>query len=173
MHDLIILAGAPGSGKSTLGYGLKGALDGVYIDYGHLRKFHMDPEWNKKGDAEEALTFENLLFIVQNYLSRGWKPVIVSDTPFYRTPELAAAFPESKVCVVTLMTSDEELARRIAERTEGWKDLGRILEWNKAVRESTPLPNEVRIETTGFPREETLARTLQYLRQAGFPPADD
>ena len=165
MNELIILAGAPGSGKSTLGHGLKDALDSVFIDYGQLRKFHMDPFWIKKGDTEEALAFENLLFVIRNYFDKGWKPVIVSDLPFFRTAELATAFPDNRTMVITLMISDEELARRVELRSEGWKDMGRIMEWNRQVRESAPLPQEVRIETTGLQKEETLNKALAYLKK--------
>ena len=167
MHDLIILAGAPGSGKSTLGHGLKAALDGVYVDYGQLRKFHMDPFWIKKGDEEEALAFENLLFIIRNYLDKGWKPVIVSDIPLFRTPELALLFRDRNASLLTLMVADEELARRVELRDEGWKDLGRILEWNGQIKKSGLLPGEVRIDTTGLTREEAIAKALGYLAEEG------
>ncbi len=68
MINIIIIAGSPGSGKSTVCGLLLKELDSVWIDYGRLREFHLDREWKKADKKEEEMTFENLALILENYI---------------------------------------------------------------------------------------------------------
>ena len=62
MKDLIILAGAPGSGKSTIGELLREKQGFPLIDFGWLRQGHLDDRWSNATPEEEQMAFENLVF---------------------------------------------------------------------------------------------------------------
>ena len=52
-HDLIIFAGAPGSGKTTICEILQKKLNCPLIDFGRLREPHLDRAWKKANETEE------------------------------------------------------------------------------------------------------------------------
>ena len=161
MKDLIIISGAPGSGKSTLAKSLKQKLASVEVEFSALRNFHLDSEWKNKGEKEEQMTFENFLFIVRNYLSHGYKNIIVHDFQDFRISQLSAEFKNS--VIITLIADDSELKKRITDRNDGWKDTTRAIEWNKNLKITLPLPNEYRIDNTKKTKEETLSEVLKIL----------
>ncbi len=121
MKDLIIIAGAPGSGKSTLTKSLREKLSSVEIEFSVFRNFHLDSEWKNKNEKEENMAFENFLFVVRNYLSHGYKNIIVHDFQDFRIPQLLAEFKNS--IVITLVVDDSELKKRITNRNSGFKDV--------------------------------------------------
>src|SRR5687768_7415848 len=55
--DLIVIAGAPGSGKTAVSDLLHAALRSPYIDFGDLRNFHLDREWSNQSAEEEQMSF--------------------------------------------------------------------------------------------------------------------
>ncbi len=61
--DLLVIAGAPGSGKTTVSDILYAALKSPYIDFGDVRNFHLDREWKNQSPREEQMSFENLVII--------------------------------------------------------------------------------------------------------------
>ena len=73
MPESIVIGGAPGCGKSTLAAQLRALLRGPWIDFGRLRKFHLERDWSNEGHEEEAMTFENLSSIIRNYIRHGYR----------------------------------------------------------------------------------------------------
>lgn len=162
MKDLIIIAGAPGSGKSTLTKSLREKLSSVEIEFSVFRNFHLDSEWKNKNEKEENMAFENFLFVVRNYLSHGYKNIIVHDFQDFRIPQLLAEFKNS--IVITLVVDDSELKKRITNRNSGFKDVTKAIEWNKNIKNTPPLPNEYRIDNTKKMEAETFKETLKILK---------
>lgn len=75
--DLIVIAGAPGSGKSTVcRLLLQPELDGPLIELGRLREFRLNRAWTNASSLEEEMAFENLVGIVRNYFRNGYKNVL-------------------------------------------------------------------------------------------------
>jgi len=70
LPEIIVLAGSPGNGKSTVCNALRDDLDIPLIELGLLRQFHLDREWKKSTPEEEAMSFENLVAITWN--SAAW-----------------------------------------------------------------------------------------------------
>ena len=62
MTDLFVIAGSPGSGKTTVGELLDTKLASPYIDFGCIREFHLDREWKTESLQEEQMSFENLVY---------------------------------------------------------------------------------------------------------------
>ncbi|MDE1966287.1 MAG: hypothetical protein KGI41_03555 [Patescibacteria group bacterium] len=160
-HEVIIIAGAPGSGKSALAKQLADRYESPDIDFGKLREFHLDTGWKKQSPDEEGMAFESLLFIIRNYLAHGYRPVIVHDLRDNRVKDVAEAFKDS--IVFTLVPDDGTLEERINARTSGWRDIPGAIVWNNRVKERAPLPNEHRIDNASRSPEETLREAVALL----------
>lgn len=78
-YDLIIFGGAPGSGKSTICEILQKRLNSPLIDFGWLREFHLDREWKRANEEEKQMAFENLIFILKNYIKHKYKNIMKSS----------------------------------------------------------------------------------------------
>ena len=150
MKDLIILSGAPGSGKSTIGELLREKQGFPLIDFGWLRQGHLDDKWSNATPEEEQMAFENLIFVIKNYWQHGYKNIIVNDLKADKVATLAKTFKEKNYIIVSLIiTDDEELKRRVlGERDSGFKNVEAAVEWNKTLRSMPPVPNEYKIDNT-------------------------
>lgn len=92
--DLIVIAGAPGSGKSTVCRLLQPELDGPLIELGRLREFHLNRAWTNTSSLEEEMAFENLVGIVRNYFRHGYKNVLVTDLNDSRVQQIPGLFAD-------------------------------------------------------------------------------
>jgi dephospho-CoA kinase len=151
MIDLLIISGAPGSGKTTICRLLCEELGCPYIELGYLRQFHLDYEWSNMSDREESMSFENLLYIIRNYFRYGYKPVIVADLEDDRVQEIPLHFQHNEFVIATLVvTDDAELKRRVLlpERDSGYRDYRSSIDWNRRIIERSTVQNEVKIDNT-------------------------
>jgi hypothetical protein len=151
MTDLLVVAGAPGSGKTTIARLLHTELGGAYIDFGYLREFHLDNGWSNASPREESMAFENLLYIIRNYFRHGYAPVIVTDLLDFRVQEIPVHFRHDNFVIATLVVhNDAELKRRvlIPERDSGYRDFASSLAWNRELIERSAVQNEVKIDNT-------------------------
>lgn len=147
---LIFIGGAPGTGKTTISKLLHGKLNSPYIDFGVLREFHLDHEWKNASEKEEQMSFENLVFILRNYLKNGYKNVIVTDLLEKRIAQIDDLFQPNEYNIFTLTVSDEEeLKRRVLEptRDSGYRNYEEAIAWNHRESERQILPNETKIDT--------------------------
>lgn len=147
--DVVVIAGAPGSGKSVLMNQLAEALPGwpPRIEFSDLREWHLDPLWELQGEAEEAIAFENVLFVIENYRRHGFAPVLVTDFREHRVGDLLSRLGEG-VVVISLVASDAVIRDRVASRGAGFTDVTAACEWNSRVRASPLLACEQRHDTS-------------------------
>ena len=126
--DLLVIAGAPGSGKTTVSDILYATLQSPYIDFGDVRNFHLDDEWSNQSLREEQMSFENLVYILKNYVRYGYKNVILNDLKDFRVQQISELFAEHDYLIATLVIeSDDELAARIKNRNSGFINVERAL----------------------------------------------
>ncbi|HEU4561725.1 MAG TPA: AAA family ATPase [Longimicrobium sp.] len=149
MLELIVIGGAPGCGKSTLAAQLRDLLRGPWIDYGRLREFHLERDWSNQSPEEEAMTFENLLSIIRNYIRHGYRNIVVDDLRDHRIQQIPSVLHDVSLRIVTLVVSDPaELRRRIETRNDGWKDAEAAIAWNQRVLDRACVAHECKIDVT-------------------------
>lgn len=153
--DLLVIAGAPGSGKTTVADLLRARLESPYIDFGEVREFHLDRNWKTASPREEQMSFENLIYILKNYFRYGYKNVIVTDLQDFRVRQIPELFADRDYFIATLVVkSEEELATRLRNRDSGFRDVRRALAWNEQIQRRPLLVGEQRIDNTrGEPQQ--------------------
>lgn len=166
--DLIVISGAPGSGKTVVSNLLKEKLNSPpMIDLGHIRQFHLDREWKKANKKEEQMSFENLVFIVKNYIKKGYRNVIITDLQDFRVQQIPRIFKKENYVIISLIIeSDNELKKRVLteSRDSGFRNVKKALAWNKKLKKIKLLKNEFRINNTSNNPEKTVKEILKILR---------
>jgi len=136
------------------------------IDFGDLRNFHLDLFWKKESESEEQMSFENLIYILKNYIRNGYKNVIVNDLQDFRIQQIPQIFENDDYMIVTLVLyDDEELKARVLNpsRDNGFRDVERALAWNQAVIERPALKNEYKLDNTVNRPEETAQEIINLI----------
>ena len=164
--DLLVIAGAPGSGKTTVCDLLYAALKSPYIDFGDVRNFHLDREWSNQSPQEEDMSFKNLVYILKNYIRYGYENVILNDLKDFRVQQIPELFAEHKYLIATLVIeNDDELAERIQTRNSGFTNVERAVAWNKEIQQRPLLAGEYRIDNTYNAPQQTADLILQIARR--------
>ena len=163
--DVIVIAGAPGSGKTTVGQHLRAAQGWPLIELGRLRQFHLDPAWTLASAAEEQMAFENLLALLRNYRRHGYRNVLVNDLEDFRVQHIPTALEGYRYVIISLVVDDEELARRVLDpaRDSGFRDVQTAIAWNQRLRHRPLLPNEHRLDSSHQQPQETVESVLGVL----------
>jgi predicted kinase len=163
MVDLIVIAGAPGSGKTTVANLLHEELGSVLLDFGRLREPHLRPDGSDESEEEEAMAFESLLFVLRNYLRHGYENVIVTDLRDERVQELPERFADDRLLIATLVLRDDvELRRRVSlpERDSGFRDEEAAVAWNRAILDRGKVRGEKKIDNTARDPAKAVAKIL-------------
>lgn len=149
-YDIIVIAGAPGSGKTTIANLLQNKLDAPLIDFGNLRVFHLDKAWKKANKREEEMAFENLVFILRNYIKNEYKNVIVTDLLYDNVARLSRIF-SGKIIILTLVVEDKELIKRVAnpKRDSGFRNEKLAQRYNHEWKTKKELRGEIKIDNSG------------------------
>lgn len=166
MHNFIFIAGAPGSGKTTISRLLQEKLKCPVIDFGNLRIFHLDREWSNASEEEESMSFENLVYILKNYAKHGYKNVIINDLKDFRIEQIPETFKDYEYLIVTLViNSDEELQKRVTqERDSGYKNPEKAIEWNYHIKARDMLLGEHKIDNTHNEPEKTVEEIMKLVK---------
>jgi hypothetical protein len=150
--DIIILRGAPGSGKSQVAKSLsKFFPKGVKLEVDSIRQMVISVDW--KNQQEHINMLEVSTRLVHNFLKIGFAPVIMVDT--FSGNKLNKCLhnlyqmdDELSIKIFGLFTTEDELRRRIDFRSNGeFKDLRICKKLNDEVPK-LKYDGEIQIDTT-------------------------
>jgi len=169
MTKIIFISGAPGSGKTTISNRIKDILpNSVLIDFGWIREFHLDASWSNASDEEENMSFENLIFILKNYIKNDYPYVIVNDLLDKRIQHIHEIFSSKNYFIFSLVVHDNtELSNRVLDETRdsGFRDVDAATKCNTALIERIPCKNEYKIDNTLKNPDEAVRTILQKLHE--------
>ena len=156
--DVLILRGAPGVGKSTLGRGLRRQLDhGSVIEVDDIRGMLARVDWTSRVHHDIALSVA--LDALLSFVRADVRPVVLIDT-FSRSRLQGVQSRLSDGALrhhtLSLWLQPELLAARLRERKSGFCDWEPSRLLNDEAR-ANRYPNEELIDTTRMTPEAVLA----------------
>ena len=170
--SVIVIHGAPGSGKTTVAGLLHRHLKSPWFEFGWIPEFtRRNPHTEISGKEEERLSFENLMLVTKNYIRHGFENIILSDLDDTRMPDIVREFESSPYIIVTLFAEDNDLLKqRILARTgeNTYKDWAQARRINERIVSRPLLPNEARICVDRQNTEEVTAQALTLIGLEGM-----
>ncbi len=158
--DLIIVRGAPGTGKSSLGRKLKKYFaEGVLIEMDNLRGMMNIVNW--ESEKQHLIALDAAASLANSFLDSETFPVIVVDMFM---PDKINNFLEKlktkNFVIVSLLAADAILEKRLSDRNEGFKDLSKAIQLNKSIKENL-LSREIIIDSSSLDKTQVLEVYLE------------
>ena len=162
---VLLVAGAPGTGKSSLCAALQASLEPSCPTSSSA------PSASRTSCRTGATSrprrnnsaWENLSFAVRNYVKHGFTPVLVTDLRDERVAVASAQLADIGVLIVTLVVDSVVIDARIRARTEGFTDASAAVTWNEAVRARNALANEIKVDATRSTVADLCHQVMQHL----------
>lgn len=169
MKQFVFIAGAPGSGKSTIAAALQKRLNSPLFEFGWI------PEFQNRGDTlmtyveEEALAFENLTLVAKNYAKHGFKNVIITDLNNKYIEQLDEIFGDYDYSLFTLrLQNDEVLKARVLDesRSSGYRNWEEALAINESLLNREAFANEVFIDAENQSVDKVVDKITSHLGES-------
>jgi broad-specificity NMP kinase len=167
-HEVIIIRGAPGSGKSQTAKSLcRYFHEGIRLEVDTVRQMVISVDWTNQ--AEHIQILEIATEMVHRFQMIGFRPVIVIDT--FSGNKLEKFLDDLKrrgkkkyaIKIFSLYCSDQELKQRLESRTDnGFKDYKISNDINNQTRKEI-YADEIKIDTTGLSQDESAERVYKAL----------
>lgn len=168
MVDIIIIRGAPGSGKSSTAKCLaKHYPKGARVEIDNIRSMVISVDWTNQDEHIAILDLSTRTVV--DFLNLGIRPVIVVDT--FSGDKIKGFISklkkfdnDLKIQVFALYATENELERRISIRKpEEFRDLAVCIKLNSDTLKHI-VDEEIQLNTTGLSPEETAIMLLNSLR---------
>lgn len=167
MIDIIIIHGAPGTGKTTTATLLHEKLRSPWFEFGWIPEFrNLTPHTEITWEQETEISFENLVLVVKNYIKHGFKNIILTDINFdSQILSLPDVFDGFEYKLFTLYANDDTIKHRILTRDNGngYRDWEGALKGNAHYTSRSLLQNEMRICTEHMSTEEVVGKIIEEL----------
>jgi len=165
-HEVIIIGGAPGSGKSEITKLLQERLSTPMFEFCWIPEFRNTGTITIPYEEEEGIAFENLVLVTKNYIRHGYKNILLTDLIDKRILELEKVFSDQQYLLITLVVeSNAELKSRVLNETRSskYRNWEEAIQINQTILDRPLLQNEVRIKNFGKTKEEVVAEILALL----------
>jgi broad-specificity NMP kinase len=170
--DIIIIRGAPGSGKSQTAKSLSEFFPkGVRLEIDTLRQMVICVDWTNQQEHINVLNASTKL--IYEFLQIGFNPIIVVDTfsgdKINRFLEILFNQDEELyIKIFGLFTTDDELKRRLELRTNGeFKNFSICRKLNDDVQKWRH-DKEYQINTTGLLPKQTADKIYEQVNQEQY-----
>lgn len=163
-HKVIVLRGAPGTGKSSVARRLvNGADGGAVVEVDHIRRMIHGLSWE-----DDKLHFDAILAAAaaaRAFIARGIKPIVFVDTLGYGRLEFALAALQSPTArVYSLVCHDPFLSLRLLRRISGYRNIRNARKFNSHI-----LSDAARYPVTDTTCSSAARVAEQFLRPDGLP----
>jgi len=140
-------------------------LRSPWFEFGWIPEFrNLNPHTEIAWEQETDISFENLVFVVKNYIRHGFKNIIITDINFdNQIKRLPEEFDGFDYKLVTLFANDDTLKTRILTRDNGntFHDWENALKSNVTLTSRPLLPNEIRICTENITADEVASTIVE------------
>ncbi len=167
--QLIVLKGAPGSGKTQAGKSLARYFkNGVRLEVDKIRQMVISVEWENQNEHIQMLDIAANMTI--DFTNKKYSPVILIDTfsgdkinKFLE--DIEKHIPQEKIRVFAMYVSNDELKKRLDQR-----DSSEFKDWTvcKKLNDDTlkwTSPREILIDTTGLAADQAAQIMFNYLNR--------
>ncbi|MBU0648418.1 AAA family ATPase [Patescibacteria group bacterium] len=169
MKDIIIIHGAPGTGKTSACLELQKQLDyPPYLELDRLRRFHMDPAWLNVSSKDEEMGLLNMISMTKNYSDNGYHNIIVSHLKEFQLTRFIEHFTNQNYVIISLVVSDDQvLKKRVLTETRdsGFRDYREAIQRNKDIKSRKPYVHEIRLDNTRNSPSQTVKQIMEYIKQ--------
>lgn len=169
MKEIIFIAGAPGTGKSTIAGLLHKKLGYPVLDFGRMTFTYLDKisAENIDNKDHQLMSFEILIKVVESHIKYGFYPLIVNDLRDDQILQAAEHFTDKDHIIISLYVSDiEELRQRLSSDSRDSQSFGNVnesWEWNNNLVKRPVLKNEYKIDATKLNEAQTLKKVCELL----------
>lgn len=161
MNNLLIVRGAPGVGKSSVGKLLSDHYqNGITIEIDEVRRMINSVSWTSTKEHLAAIEAARCLII--SYWESGYDPVMIIDTLSQGTIKLILDKlpPEVSCKIISLFAEEEVIKARIRARNNGFMDHDVSFKVNRSII-GEELNNNYLIDTSDLSVEEVFNKIME------------